>query len=428
MQSWSRRSFLKNVPRTAAALAALRALDDSRRAFAASLAELPASPQGGAFAGLRDQYSLSEGIVYFNHGSIGTIPKSVQEARSRYLSLCETDPWFYMWEGDWDKPREETRRKAAKLLGARPDEVAITHNTTEGFNVLAAGLPLGPGDEVVFSSLNHPGASICWEHYGANRGYSVKRFEFPLEEVPRLTKQDVVDIYSREIGRSTRALIFPFVDNMVGLRHPIRELTAMARSKGVHFVAVDAAQALGMLPMNVHELGVDFVAASPHKWLQAPKGLGLLYVRADIRDGLRPLWVTWGQRLWAGTGRIFEDYGTRNLPEVLALGNAIDFQDKLGAKAKEARYRQLWEYFRKKVEGSSRLIWRSPTQWEVSASLFALGVKGKSSEDLFKALWPKKGFVFRAFSGEDFDAARISPNVSNTEEEIDRFAAAAESV
>jgi selenocysteine lyase/cysteine desulfurase len=102
---------------------------------------------------LRDRYLLDPGVTYFNHGSIGTIPRVVQDARSAYLDLCETNPWLYMWGGAWEEPRELVRRKAADLLGCDAVELAFTHNTTEGFNTLAGGLALGPGDQVLFAYM-----------------------------------------------------------------------------------------------------------------------------------------------------------------------------------------------------------------------------------------------------------------------------------
>ncbi|MDH3457697.1 MAG: aminotransferase class V-fold PLP-dependent enzyme, partial [Gemmatimonadota bacterium] len=255
----------------------------------------------------------------------------------------------------------------------------------------------------------------------STRGYSVRQFDFPVLDIPRFTADDVLDVYDRQITRRTRVLVFPHIDNIVGLRYPMRELAALAHAKGVEFVAADGAQALGMVPLDVEDSGVDFYAASPHKWLQAPKGLGLLYVRRAARDVLRSMWVTWGQERWAGTVRVFEDYGTRNLPEVIALGDAMDFQERLGTQNKEMRYRELWEAARTFVERTPGLVWRSPTTWPLSASLYAVEVEGQSSGEVFQALYRDMGAVFRAFRTQGLNTARISPNVFNSETELERL-------
>ncbi len=425
----SRRTFLRRAGLGAVAAPALAQIAAVRRAFSEELQVSDGPPPGRPEAGerlggvLRAAYSLDEGITYLNHASIGTVPRLVQEAHRRYLEVCERNPWLYMWGGEWNQPRETARQSAAGLLGCEPSEVAFTHNTTEAFNLFAHGLSLAAGDEVLFSSLNHSGASACWFHMAAERGFSVRRFELPLREVPGLSTEDVVALHAEQIRPRTRVLVFPHVDNMVGLRHPVKALAAAARAKGVRFIAVDGAQTTGMIPVNVGDMGVDAYAASPHKWLQSPKGLGLTYIRREIQQDLRPMWVTWGQKSWHGSARKFEDYGTRNLPEVLALGDAIEFQQHLGAAAKEAHHRALWEHARVVVDAHPRLTWRSPATWELSAALWAVEVKGESSKEVFDRLFRDHGFVFRAFDLPDLDTLRISPNVANTERDVDRLIA-----
>ncbi|UCF41710.1 MAG: aminotransferase class V-fold PLP-dependent enzyme [Gemmatimonadota bacterium] len=412
-----RRAFLKQLAAVAGAssVGALLAVD---RALAADAARVRGGLPPGAQS---DVYTVDPGVIYLNHGSIGTIPRAVQQAHRSYLELCETNPWLYMWGDTWEETREAVRAKAAQLLRCEAGEVALTHNTTEGFNILAQGLPLGRGDEVLFSSLNHPGASICWRHQAEQRGFSVRQFDFPVRDVARLTLDDVLDLHDRHISANTRVLVFPHVDNIVGLRHPMRELAALARERGVAFVAVDGAQTVGMLPVNLAASDVDFYAASPHKWVQAPKGTGLLFVKRAVQAALRPMWVTWGQERWAGTVRVFEDYGTRNLPEVIALGDAVDFQASLGEEAKASRYRALWQGWRRAVDNAAHTEWRSPRSWELSASLFAVEVKGVESTDLFARMNREHGFVFRPFRTHGLNTVRISPNLATSDMERELF-------
>ncbi len=416
----TRRTFLRQTGLGALALPALAQLATAQRAFAREVESVTGSG-GGLGDRLRATYRLDARITYLNHASIGTAPRPVQKAHRRYLELCETNPWLYMWGGEWNEPREAARAGAAALLGCEASEVAFTHNTTEAFNLLAHGLPLATGDEVLFSSLNHSGASACWSHVAAERGYGVRRFEFPIRDVAGLSRGDVVALHVEQIRPETRVLVFPHVDNMVGLRHPVAELAAAARAKGVRYVAVDGAQTVGMIPVDAGGMDVDVYACSPHKWLQSPKGLGLTYVRQGIQDQLRPMWVTWGQKGWSGSARKYEDYGTRNLPEVLALGDAIEFQQRLGAEAKEAHHRALWQQARAAVADDPDLIWRSPTDWQLSAALWAIEVRGQASKAVFDRLFRDHGFVFRAFDLPDLDTVRISPNVANTAGEIERL-------
>lgn len=231
----------------------------------------------------------------------------------------------------------------------------------------------------------------------------------------------ILEIYDREISARTRVLVFPHVDNVVGLRHPARELTALARERGVDFVAVDGAQTVGMFDVDVGRIGADVYCASPHKWLQAPKGLGLMHVGQAVRKTLRPMWVTWGQDRWKGTIRIFEDYGTRNLPELVTLGDAIDFQLALDGTQKQTHYRALHRHFQALASATPSVEWRSPRNWELGASLYAVEVRGHRSTDVFQRLFREHGFVFRAFATPELNTIRISPNLANTYEEADRL-------
>jgi selenocysteine lyase/cysteine desulfurase len=410
-----RRSFLRG----AAAAGVLTALADVRTVFAASIDCVGRSGIGG-FQGLSDEYMLAPGVMYLNHASIGTVPRAVHVAHARYLEICESNPHDHIWGDVWEEPREAVRSKAAALIGCGADDVALTHNTTEGFNTLAHGLPLGPGDEVLFSSLNHGGASAPWQHHSQSRGYAVRRFDFPIVDVPSLSDSDVVRLHTDAIRDSTRVLVLPHVDNIVGLRHPVREIVRAARDRGVEFIAVDIAQSLGMTDVDVADWDVDFMAASPHKWVQAPKGTGLLYMKPKHREIVRPLWVTAGQAP-QGTIRVYEDYGTRDSPGVLAFGDALDFQRRLGAAGRVERYSAIWQRMRDAVESSPRLRWLSPTNRALSSSVYLIEFTGRRSADVLTAMRESDGVVFRAFRTQGIDGGRISPNVATTDTEIGRF-------
>jgi isopenicillin-N epimerase len=411
-----RRSF---IGASAGAMAAA-ALAEARTLFGTRIDEVAHAWAGDPHARPSDAYMLGPGVLYLNHGSIGTIPRVVHEARCAYLRLCESNPHLYMWGEPWQEPREEVRQGAAALAGCDPDEVALTHNTTEAFGLLAAGLDLAPGDEVLFSSLNHDGASAAWQQQAARRGYTVRRFDFPVADLPGLTPEDVVELHLREIGERTRVLVFPHVDNIVGLRHPLRALAHGAKARGVEYVAVDGAQALGMLPVSLADSGVDVYAASPHKWLQAPKGTGFLFVRSGVQEHIHPSWVTWRQEGWAGSARVFEDYGTRNLPEVLTLGDALRFHRAVDPSDREARHHANWVSMLESVDAAPSLSWHSSRHWELSASLAFVGTRNDDPFAVAARHFAEHGAVYRPFRTQGVSGARVSPNLQTPGAEITR--------
>ncbi|MDT8368076.1 MAG: aminotransferase class V-fold PLP-dependent enzyme [Longimicrobiales bacterium] len=417
----TRRRFIERVLAASAGLAVAPPLE---AAFGTLPRILPGLTLGDASSeaidALRAEYLLDPGLLYVNHASIGTIPRAVHEAHLAALRLCETDPWLHMWGPAWEAPREEVRRGLAELLGTDSSSIAITHNTTEGFNQLAAGLDLGPGDEVLYTELNHAGASVCWMHWAERKGFTVRQIPFPVEAAMAMSAEEFAAVHLDHLRPETRVLVFPHIDNRIGVRHPLRLLADGAHARGVEVVAVDGAQTAGMIPCDLEASGVDAFAGSPHKWIQAPKGLGLFYLREALRERLRPTWVTWGQAQWDGTVRRFEDYGTRNLPAVMALGDALDVQEGIGAEAKLSRYRTIHTRLRDAVDATPGLAWRSPRDFELGGSLVAIEVLGRPAPEVGEHLWREHRVGLRSF-GNRPNALRISPNVGTTDEEIDRL-------
>lgn len=416
-----RRGFLRALAAGAAGASLLSPLE-------AQAARVRSVAEGIGFRGdrqrsvakLREAYLLDPAILYVNHASIGTIPRVVHEARVELLALCETNPWLYMWGGAWEGAREDARAALSDLLGADPAGLALTHNTTEGFNQLGNGLPLGEGDEVLFTDLNHVGATATWEYNARRRGFTTRSVPFPVREASEMSVEDVTRFHLDHISPRTRVLVFPHVDNMVGIRHDMRAIARGARAAGVEFIAVDAAQSAGMIPIDLTEAGVDAFSGSPHKWLQAAKGLGFLHLSPAARQAMEPSWVTWGQPRWADSARRFEDYGTRNLAEVVNLADAIGFQRALGDGEKDVRYRALRRWMYARVDATPGLTWRSPRSWDGGASLVAVEVAGRTAPELAAELYREHGVVLRAFGGA-LNALRISPHLTTGEEELERL-------
>lgn len=376
-------------------------------------------PADNALA-LQQYYFLPEDFTYLNHASIGTVPRPVHEAHVRYLELCETSPSLYIWGEPWRLLAQEVRQQAALLMGVDANDVAITHNTTEGFNILAHGLPLGPGDEVLFSSLNHPGAAVAWQRMAEQHGFSVRQFDFPIDDTASMTLSDIVALHEQQLGARTRVLVIPHIDNIIGLRHPLPEIATMAKAKGVEWVLVDGAQAVGMIPVNLRNSGVDAYASSPHKWVQSPKGLGLFWATPELQATLPPMWHRTPDKGLAGSARQYEDYSTRAWPAVVALGDALAFQSALGEEQKQQRYQAIWSRLRQRVAAEPKLSWLSPDNWEASSMIVAVRVEGRSARDIAATLDSQYKVDLRAFGGSQMNHLRLAPNMATTDAQLDR--------
>ncbi|RMH28419.1 MAG: aminotransferase class V-fold PLP-dependent enzyme [Planctomycetota bacterium] len=407
----------------------------TRRAFlaagaaAAPLAWARASsePDPSSPAGLpaRDAYPLAPGVTYLNHASIGVMPTAVRDALIANIRTQETNPWLHQWGPAWAEPVEAAHAEAAAFLGAPADGVAINRNTTEAFATLAHGLSLEPGDEVLFSTLNHVGASAVWHEAADRRGFTVRVFEFPIREAPGLTADDVVRLHTDEISAETRVLVLPHADNTIGLRHPVAAIARAARRRGVEIIAVDAAQTVGLLRVDAPATGADWLATSAHKNLQSPKGLGLLSASETARAAVRPTVVTWGRGRWAGSARAYTDYGTRDLPSLLALRDCFTFQDALGRDRIEGHVRRLRDRLRDRVGDEPGLSWRSPRSWAMGCGLALVGVGRADPRVVADRLFREHGIVVRPFADGPAEGLRVSVHALNSAADVDRFVEAA---
>lgn len=393
----------------------------SRRDLLRSAGFLPFA--GLAFPDLRDAqspYDLDPAVTYLNHGSIGTVPTVVRRALESYQLTCERNPWHHVWGDAWAAALEDAYDACAEAMGCPRDDLAITRNTTEGMSLLAQGLDGLEGGAVAFSQLNHSGASECFRYHGARRGYRIQELRIDEAALATATDDDLIRMHVDPLAEDVRALVLPHVDNVLGVRHPIARIAAAARKKGVRWILVDAAQTVGMLRFRADELGADAVATSAHKWLQAPKGTGLLYLAPGLREHLSAMVVTWGQRRWQGKAQSFTDYGTRNLPALLAIADAVRFQSRVAGE-RDAHDRALFAHAKGRADAHPKLSWRSRRTHGEGAALYGVGVPEGSARKLARALFEEDGVVVRPFERPAGEHLRLSPNLANGVDHLDRF-------
>lgn len=401
--SRSRRQFLSSalaVPAAAALPVELAAFQATQDRFFAGL------PRGrDVDAG---DYLLEPGLRYLNHASIGTVPKAVHEAQVGYLSQCETNPWYHVWDDGFEAGWNRSRSLVADTFGCEESQVAITRGTTEAFNALAHGVPLQGGQEVLFGSLNHVGASACWTLRAEEVGFSVRKFETKIEDLTDADVDAVVAMYTTEIRDETELLVLPDVDNVVGCRLPVRAIADAARKLGVRWVFVDGAQTAGAMPIDFGSLGVDAYVSSPHKWIQAPKGTGIALLSESLIEVLRPMMATWGRKRWSGQARMLEDYGTRDFATILSLGDACVFSTTRGIQSGFDKLLSLRKVAMEFVDSERRLEWVSPRDEALAGSLWSIRVAGSESPSVASSAFANQRLVVRGFGGER-NCVRVSP-------------------
>jgi selenocysteine lyase/cysteine desulfurase len=305
-----------------------------------------AAPEGDGEAfwtEVRQQFGFEPGLTYLNAGTTGAMPRPVVEAEARYQRLLAENPKV-RHRFEYEIVPTVVRQKAADLLGAALEETALTHNTTEGLNIVAQGLPLERGDHVVITDQEHPGHLEPWRLRARRDGIELTQARIPI---PLTSGRAFVEAIERAITPRTKVIAFPIIPTTVGMITPAKEVCAVARSKGL-WSLVDGAHAAGQIAFSVKDLGCDFFATSPHKWLHAPLGNGIFYARRELQDTLWPLTGAAGWDRF-GDARKYSAFGNRSWATAMALGDAIDFANAIGIPRIEARLRSLTAGFRTRL-------------------------------------------------------------------------------
>jgi len=374
------------------------------------------SPDGAYWEALRKHFVFDDRLVMMNNGTVGPMPAPVFNTLTRWFRVQMTNP-FDVYNFLPSKA-EEVRKKLAAFINAAAEEVIITHNTTEGINFVANGLDLKPGDEVLMSQLEHPGALHPWRLKAKRSGVVIKEVKIPI--TPKKI-EEIVDPFAAAITPKTKIISVGHTVFITGLITPLKELSAMAKEKGV-LVLADSAHGLGMLDLDMKALGVDFFASSPYKWLGAPCGVGLLYIRKEVQEQLWPTIVTSGWDTYPDARR-FGTHGQDADAMVIALGEALDFQNAIGRRRIEKRIKVLSAYLRQQLRSIPGIKINTPDDPYLSAGLTAFSLEGVDPEKIVDYLREKYNLVVRTIGNKEAGtyAVRVSTPIYISTAEIDRL-------
>jgi len=369
---------------------------------------------------IRSQFSIPPQEAYFNTGTIGACPREVMDAVVDSMREMESTVAHYDYRPEHTeyiagyRAQEALRKKAGNVINANGPDVALTQNATMGINFVANGLDLKPGDEVLITDQEHPGSMGPWDLRGKRQGIAVKRLAIPI---PVKDPETVVKIFADAVGPRTKVIAVPHITSRLGIVMPVRELCELGRARGI-FTLVDGAQAIGQLRVDVKAVGCDAYAASPHKWLLAPPGNGLLYVTPERQ---KEIWATLASAQWNnyapenGVYRLMQ-FGTANAALLAGLDAAIDFYLRIGPEKIERRIIGLADVLRQGLREIKGVTISSPTHVSLAGAMVTYGVEGVTGQQLQDELWKRKNYRVRA-QGESL--VRQSVHLYNSPEEIE---------
>jgi len=412
-----RRGFLANTTGAVAALAFASPLTAQLEKLPASLPDpaLYQKDEDSYWAELRRQFLIPADEVYLNNGTVGSSPapvlRAVFDGYDQTEKMDQQDPEDYpIWGyASWN----EFRDPLAAFVGCTRNEIALLRNATEANGYIANGIDMKAGDEVLMTDQEHPGGEHPWNLKAKRYGIVVKKVALPK---PVQNPAQVLNLFSEAITSRTRVIFFSHITTATGVVLPAKELCALARSKGI-LSAVDGAHVCGMMRLNVHDLGCDLYSSSPHKWLQAPKGSGFLYVRDEVIDRV---WNTIATEGWDEPelrAERFQRIGSSNVPSLYGLRAALKMANDIGLDRIERRHRQLADYILEEMMHRGAESWTSSDP-ALRCAIATVNVPPIQRMELEKWMW--QTYKIRIRGGEP-SKLRLSTPYYLQKKDIDRF-------
>jgi selenocysteine lyase/cysteine desulfurase len=311
--------------------------------------------------------------------------------------------------------KAKSAARLANLVGASPEEVILTRNTTESLDLIISGFPWQAGDEAVFSNQDYGTMQSMFDLAAKRWGIKTVRMDIPL--LPQ-NDEEVVEAYRKAITPKTRLLMVPHIVNITGHILPVRKIADMAHALGVD-VMLDGAHAVGHFSFDMHELDCDYYGSSLHKWLSVPLGAGMLYVKKDKITKIQPLLAPFDLTL--KTIGYLNQIGTHPAATDLAVMDAIDFQEKIGSQRKEERLRFLQNYWSSRVREVPGIKVNTPADPNRSCGIGNVWVEKFTPSEMAKVLLDKYQLFTVAIDGAGVKGCRICPNLYTTTQDLDHF-------
>ena len=363
---------------------------------------------------VKQAYTVSTNMVNLNNGGVSPSPKVVQDAVERYNRLSNEAPSYYMWRV-LDRNREGLRKKLADLAGVSAAEIAINRNASEALETVIFGLRLKRGDEVVLTKQDYPNVINAWKQRALREGIVLNfiSFDFPIEN-----KKEIVQKFKAAFTPKTKVVNITHMINWVGQILPVNQIAAAARKQNIEIV-VDGAHTFAHLDFKISDLDCDYFGTSLHKWLCAPFGSGMLYVKKNKIKNLFPLFA--GEEPEGESIKKFESLGTRSFAIEQAIGQAIDFHHWIGAERKQKRLHFLKNYWMEKVMNLPKVKIHTSLNPEYGCAIGLFSIEGKTSREVSSLLFRDYQIHTVGINWENIHGVRVAPNVYSTTKDLDRL-------
>jgi isopenicillin-N epimerase len=371
---------------------------------------------------IQQAFTIDRSVINLNNAGVSPSPAMVQAAQKRHFDFSNSmPPPVALWEV-LEPQRETVRQRLARTFGAGGEEIALVRNASEGLEICQLGFDLRRGDEILTSNQDYPRMITSFEQRSRREGIVLKQFSLP---VPAEDDEEIVDLFRRNITPKTKLILVCHMINLTGQILPVKRVVELGRERGIP-VIVDGAQSFAHFDFDHADLGCDYFATSLHKWLFAPHGTGMLYVK---REKIRDLWpLMAAPATMADDIRKFEEIGTHPAAQNLAIAEALTFHEGIGAQRKAARLRHLRDRWALRLARHDRMRLHTSLKPGKACGIANVEIVGVDTRKLADHLWKRQHILVTPIVHPEFSGVRISPSVYTTAEEIDRFSEAMESI
>jgi selenocysteine lyase/cysteine desulfurase len=366
------------------------------------------------WAYMQQCYTIAPGFVNLNNGGVAPAPKVVQDAMKQYYDLSNQAPSYYMWRV-LDLGREPLRKNLAQVAGCSPEEIAMQRNASEALETVIFGIDLKRGDEVVLSKQDYPNMISAWKQRQERDGIKLVWVNL---ELPSENDEYLVNSFTNRFTNRTRLVQVTHMINWIGQKLPVKKIAAAAHQLGIE-VLVDGAHTFAQFDFKIPDLDCDYFGTSLHKWLGAPVGTGMLYVRKEKIKNLYPLFGSGDAK--SADIRKYEHLGTRPFFIEQAIDKAIDFHDMIGIQRKEARLQYLKNYWMEKVKDMPGVKLHTSFKPAYACAIGLVSVEGKKPADLDNFLLDNYKIHAVGIEWENIKGVRITPNVYTSTKNLDRL-------
>ncbi|MBS1682105.1 MAG: aminotransferase class V-fold PLP-dependent enzyme [Bacteroidetes bacterium] len=378
------------------------------------LSPLDAANDDDLWARMAQAYTVTPNILNLNNGGCSPQPKVVQDAVDRYYHLSNEAPTYYMWQV-LDKGREPLRRKLADLAGVSNEEIAINRNTTEALGTFTWGIDMQRGDEIVMTKQDYPNMIHAWKQREMREGVKINWINLNL---PIDNDEVVLKAYIDATTPKTKIWHITHLLTWTGQILPAAKLCAEARKRGIISI-VDAAHSFAHVDFKISDLNCDYFGTSLHKWLCAPFGTGMMYIKKDKIEKTWPLFPI--DKPQSGDIKKFEALGTRSFAPEQAIGQAIDFHNAIGGKRKQERLHFLKTYWCTAIAKNPRVKFHISLKPEYSCALGTFSIEGMDVGDIASKLFSEYQIHTVSIKWENVKAVRVTPHIYTTTKDLDRF-------